>query len=127
MNIEHLLYDEIETEFEKLRDKDPGSDEHKAIVDEIVKLMDRAIEMEKVNNDCQDKTEVRENDQAMKKQQLEDEKRDRLVKNIIGVAGIVLPLMVTIWGTKVSLKFEEEGTFTTIMGRGFINKLLPKK
>lgn len=127
MNIEHLLYDEIETEFETLRDKTPGSDEHKAIVDEIVKLMDRAIEMEKVNNDCQDKTEVRENDQAMKKQQLDDEKRDRLIKNAIGVAGIVLPLIVTIWGTKVSLKFEEEGTFTTIMGRGFINKLLPKK
>ncbi len=127
MNIEHLLYDEIETEFEKLRDKTPGSDEHKAIVDEIVKLMDRAIEMEKVNNDCQDKNEVRENDQAMKQQQLEDEKRDRLIKNAISVAGIVLPLIVTIWGTKVSLKFEEEGTFTSIMGRGFINKLLPKK
>lgn len=127
MNIEHLLYDEIETEFEKLRDKNPGSDEHKAIVDELVKLMDRAIEMEKVNNDCQDKTEIRENDQTMKKQQLEDEKRDRLIKNIISVAGIALPLIVTIWGTKVSLKFEEEGTFTTIMGRGFINKLLPKK
>ena len=127
MNIEHLLYDEIETEFEKLREKTPGSDEHKAIVDEIVKLMDRAIEMEKVNNDCTDKTEVRENDQAMKKQQMEDEKRDRLIKNIISVAGIALPLIVTIWGTKVSLKFEEEGTFTTIMGRGFINKLLPKK
>lgn len=127
MNIEHLLYDEIETEFETLRDKTPGSDEHKAIVDEIVKLMDRAIEMEKVNNDCQDKTEVRENDQAMKQQQLDDEKRDRLIKNAISVAGIVLPLIVTIWGTKVSLKFEEEGTFTTIMGRGFVNKLLPKK
>ena len=127
MNIETLLYDEIETEFEKLRDVEPGSDEHKAIVDELVKLMDRAIEMEKVNNDCADKTEVRENDQALKKQQIEDEKRDRLIKNIISVAGIALPLIVTIWGTKVSLKFEEEGTFTTIMGRGFINKLLPKK
>lgn len=127
MNIEHLLYDEMETEFEALRDKEPGSDEHKAVLDELVKLMDRAIEMEKVNNDCNDKTEVRENEQALKKQQFEDEKRDRLIKNIISVAGIALPLLVTIWGTKVSLKFEEEGTFTTIMGRGFINKLLPKK
>ena len=127
MNIEHLLYDEMENEFEKLRDKEPGSDEHKAIVDELVKLMDRAIEMERVNNDCEDKTEIRENEQALKKQQFEDEKRDRLVKNIISIAGIALPLMVTIWGTKVSLKFEEEGTFTTLMGRGFINKLLPKK
>lgn len=127
MNIEHLLYDEMETEFTKLIDKEPGSDEHKAIVDELVKLMDRAIEMEKVNIDCQDKTEIRENEQTLKKQQFEDEKRDRLIKNIISIAGIALPLMVTIWGTKVSLKFEEEGTFTTLMGRGFINKLLPKK
>lgn len=127
MSIEHLLYDEMETEFEKLRELTPGSDEHKAIVDELAKLMDRAIEMEKVNNECVDKAEIRENEQALKKQQFEDEKRDRLIKNIISVAGIALPLMVTIWGTKVSLKFEEEGTFTTIMGRGFINKLLPKK
>lgn len=149
MNIEHLLYDEIETEFERLRTENPGSEEHKAIVSEIVQLMDRAIKMEQVNNDCEDKTETRENElrlrqeqfekelamkqqqfeseQAIKQQQLEDERRDRLIKNIIGVAGITLPLVVTIWGTKVSLKFEEEGTFTTIMGRGFINKLLPKK
>lgn len=149
MNIETLLYDEIETEFEKLRGKTPGSEEHKAIVNELTLLMDRAIKMEQVNNECQDKTETRENElklrqeqferelamkhqqfeseQSMKKQQLNDEKRDRLVKNIISVAGIALPLIVTIWGTKVSLKFEEEGTFTTIMGRGFVNKLLPKK
>ena len=58
---------------------------------------------------------------------MDEEKKDRLVKNIITAAGIVLPLVITVWGTKVSLKFEEEGTFTTIMGRGFINKLLPKK
>lgn len=149
MNIEHLLYDEMETEFGKLRTQTPGSEEHKAIVNELVLLMDRAIKMEQVNNDCNEKIEARESElklrqeqfeaeqamkqqqfeaeQAMKQQQLDDEKHDRLIKNIIGVAGIALPLMVTIWGTKVSLKFEEEGTFTTIMGRGFINKLLPKK
>ena len=149
MNIEHLLYDEIETEFEKLRGEKPGSEEHKAIVNELALLMDRAIKMEQVSNECNEKAEARESElklrqeqfeseqamkqkqfeaeQAMKQQQLDDEKHDRLIKNIIGVVGIALPLMVTIWGTKVSLKFEEEGTFTTIMGRGFINKLLPKK
>lgn len=127
MNIETLLYDEIETEFEKLRSIEPGSEQYKTTVDGLTKLMDRAIEMEKVDNDCKDKTEIRESDRFVKMQQLEDDKKDRLVKNIIGAAGVVLPLLVTIWGTKVSLKFEEEGTFTTIMGRGFIQKLLPKK
>lgn len=127
MNMESLLYDEIETEFEKLRSAECGSEQYKVMVDGLTKLMDRAIEMERVNNDCDDKVKTRESEELMKQQQLIDEKKDRLVKNIISVAGIVLPLVVTIWGTKVSLKFEEEGTFTTIMGRGFINKLLPKK
>ena len=127
MNMEILLYDEIETEFDKLRTMKPGSDEHRATVDSLAKLMDRAIEMKKVDIDCKDKAAIRENEQIAKMQQMDDDKKDRLIKNLLNAAGIILPILVTIWGTKVSLKFEEEGTFTTIMGRGFINKLLPKK
>ena len=127
MNIQTLLYDEIEEEFEKLRKIEYGSEQYKVTVDGLAKLMDRAIEMEKFDSECEDKAKTRKSEQLEKAQQLADEKKDRLIKNIISGAGVVLPLLVTIWGTKVSLKFEEEGTFTTIMGRGFINKLLPKK
>lgn len=127
VNIETLLYDEIETEFDKLATLEPGSEKYKVTLDGLTKLMDRAIEIEKVEIDCKDKEATRESEQLLKEQQLSDDKKDRLIKNIISAAGVVLPLIVTIWGTKVSLKFEEEGTFTTIMGRGFINKLLPKK
>ena len=138
VNIETLLYDEIETEFDKLSQLEPGTEQHKVAADTLAKLMDKAIEMDKVEIDCNARKEALESELQMKRQQfdseqlikqkqLDDEKKDRLVKNIIGAAGVVLPLIVTIWGTKVSLKFEEEGTFTTIMGRGFINKLLPKK
>ena len=127
VNIETLLYDEIETEFDKLSKLDPGSEAYKMTLDGLTKLMDRAIEIEKVDIDCKDKEATRESEQLLREQQMSEDKKDRLVKNIISAAGVVLPLIVTIWGTKVSLKFEEEGTFTTIMGRGFINKLLPKK
>ena len=127
VNIETLLYEELGTEFEKLHELKPGSEEHKAVSDVVAKLMDRAIEMDRIESDCREKAAARESEQLARQQQLEEDKKDRLIKNIIGAAGVVLPLIVTIWGTKVSLKFEEEGTFTTIMGRGFINKLLPKK
>ena len=127
MNIEDLLVDELDAQFAKLRTENLKPEEEKAVVDNLAKLMDRKIEMDRIHNDCVDKAAARESEQLMKQQQLEDEKKDRLIKNILSAAGIALPLLVTIWGTKVSLKFEEEGTFTTIMGRGFINKLLPKK
>lgn len=115
-NVETILHDRIDTVSAELDKVKPGSPEHTALANELAVLVDRATEMDKVAMDCEDKVAARE-----------DEKKDRLIKNILSAAGIVLPLVVTIWGTKVSLKFEEEGTFTTIMGRGFINKLLPKK
>lgn len=57
----------------------------------------------------------------------EDERKDRKIKNCITVGGIVLPIIVTIWGTYKTFEFEREGTVTTILGRGFFGKLLPKK
>lgn len=127
MNIETLLYDAIETDFEELANAKGKPEERRAIVDELTKLMDRAIEMEKVNNDCTDKTEIRENDKDLKEQQFKDEKLDRWTRNAISAAGIVLPILVTIWGTKVSLEFEKEGTITTFAGRNFFQKLFPRK
>ena len=116
MNIEELLDEDLASEMKKLRTTPYDAKEYGAVSDTVGMLMDKKIEIEKVKSE-----------QLFREQQQKDEKRDRIVKNIIGAAGVVLPLAVTIWGTKVSLKFEEEGTFTTIMGRGFVNKLLPKK
>lgn len=127
MSVETHLKTEIEEEFVALSGMEKGTEKHKAAVDDVTKLMDRLIDLEKAEIESQDRAAARKSEELMRKQQMEDEKKDRLVKNIIGVAGILLPLAVTIWGTKVSLKFEEEGTITTQMGRGFIQRLFPKK
>ena len=127
MNIEDLLDDELDAQFEKLRKENLSPEEEKATVDTIAKLMDKKIEIERLRIDGADKEAIRENDMLMKQQQLKEDKKDHTIKNILSGLGIALPLLVTIWGTKVSLKFEEEGTFTTLMGRGFVSKLLHKK
>lgn len=127
MDIENLLYDEIETDFEKLRKEDLEPETRKATVDELAKLMDRAIEMKRLENESKDKAEARLSEQAVELQKLEEDKKDRWTRNIIGAAGVILPLLVTIWGTKVSMDFEKEDSFTTTAGRNFINNLFRKK
>ena len=127
MNIETLLYDAIATDFEKLADEKISSEDRRATVDEMTKLMDRAIEMKKFDTEVEEKRAQRDAENDLKIEQMKDEKRDRIAKNCIAIGGILLPAAVTIWGTCKSIEFEKEGTFTTIMGRGFINKLLPKK
>ena len=115
-NVQDLLNEEIKTELMSLKDMQIGSQEYQAAVEGIAKLTDRSIELEKIDVDTEHK-----------KHQFNDEKRDRIIKNCLTAAGILLPSLITIWGTFKSFEFEKEGTITTIMGRGFVNKLLPKK
>lgn len=127
MAIRNLLELEIEEEFNKLSKMELGTEEYKVTVDGLTKLLDRSIEITKHRDELDEKKENRKIDNDYKSKQVEDENRDRKIKNGLTLAGIVIPSVITIWGTLKSLKFEKDGTVTTIMGRGFINKLLPKK
>ena len=123
MNIDELLREEIQEELEALKDMDKGTDEYKTTVDGVVKLTDRVIEFKKLDVECQ--KDANENDIKLK--QMDEDKKDRLIKNCMTAASIGLPIALTIWGTYKTFEFEKEGTITTMMGRGFINKLFPKK
>ena len=134
MEIETMLHKQLVSELNDLKETEAGSDQRRATVDELTKLMDRAIKMEELGiereakeNDRLLKIQQMDNDRLLKIQQMDEDRKDRLVKNCMTAAGIILPVMLTVWGTLTSLKFEEEGTVTTIVGRGFVNKLLPKK
>lgn len=114
--IQNLLNEEISTLFMRLEDLVPGTEEYEKTNNELVKLVDRAIKMESFSIE-----------NANKLKAMEDENKDRIVKNVLTGVSIVGGFALTVWGTIKSIKFEETGTITTIMGRGFINKLLPKK
>lgn len=125
--VEQLLDVEIEEEFEKLSKMETGTEEYKTTVDGLTKLLDRALEIEKIQDERARLKETQKNEEYFRQQQFESERKDRLIKNTLTATGIIVPSLITIWGTFKSLKFEETGTITTSIGRGFINKLLPKK
>ena len=126
MGLKTLLDEEIRDEFEELGKMDLGNDQYRTTVDGLTKLIDRRIELDRVEHEHKEKIESRDIETELRIAQMEDEKKDRKVKNGIAVAGFVLPVAVTVWGTITSLKFEETGSVSSIMGRGFIQKLLPK-
>ena len=124
MSIQRLLREEIESEFKELSTITPGGENYKVAVDGITKLMDRAIEMEKTEIDRQDRIDARDSENEFKTKQMEDEKKDRFVKNLLAGVGTIGGLVVTIWGAKKAWKFEETGTVASPVGRSFINKLI---
>ena len=116
MSMTTKLHVEIEDRLDKLSKLDSGTKEYAEAVDSVTKLIDRAIEIEKL-----EESEIRT------EKQMKEEQKSRIVKNLIDVGGIVLPLAVTVWGAKASFKFEETGTITTGIGRKFMDKLISKK
>ena len=127
MSIKSLVDEEIRSEIEEISKIEVGSDKHKVSVDALAKLLDKSIELERLDVEAQEKYESRIAENELKMKQLQDEKRDRIVKNVLTGVSVVGGFGVTIWGTLKSLKFEENGVVTSIVGRGFIQKLLPKK
>ena len=127
MSIRHRLSEEIERELKELQGMKPGSDEYRATVDGVTKLTDRYNEMEKLDREQEEKAANRLIEDELKNAQVKRDNINKWIEYGINVAGIVLPLAVTIRGTKASSRFEKDDSITTIMGRGFVNKLLPKK
>lgn len=122
-----LLDDVIVNELKNLKDTKGETDEYKATVECVTKLMDRSIEIKKLTFDQTNKLSRQVIDDKAKVKQDEEDRKDRLIKNCISIAGIVIPALITIWGTLKSLKFEQDGTVTSMAGRAFISRLFPKK
>ena len=125
--IKELLNGEIGDEMEVLKDMKLGTDEYKIAVDGVTKLNARPIETNKTEADQEITRQQHEADQKFKEEQQRDERNDRRIKNGLTLAALVVTTGTAVWGTIKSIKFEETGTITTIMGRGWINKLIPKK
>ena len=125
--IDTMLRDELQREFENLKDMKSGTEEHRVGVDSLTKLLDRAIEMDKLEADVQEKAENREVDISLKEKQLQEDKKDRIVKNCLTAVSLIASVGLTIWGSCKSWKFEETGTITSTAGREFMKKLFHMK
>ena len=125
--IDTMLRDELQREFENLKDMKSGTEEHKVGVDSLTKLLDRAIEMDKLEADVQEKAENREVDVGLKEKQMQEDKKDRIAKNCLTAVSLIASVGLTIWGSCKSWKFEETGTITSTAGREFMKKLFHMK
>lgn len=144
INYKEALDGEISTELEVLESMETNSEDYKIMIEGLTRLIDRSMELEKIEiSKAQEAEKIKFEGEKIKNEgekikletkkikfEAEQAKTNKIFQWIgygISAAGIVIPVAVTIWGTKVTLNFEKEGTVTTMMGRGFINKLLPKK
>ena len=112
----------------KLEAAEVGSDEHEKALNSLVKIVKLTAEVEQVQQDGIDKEKARDRSMQndireynLKYEQLQHEHRNEVIKHVITIGTTIVTIIVTVWGTKVSLRFEEHGTITTNAGRSFFN------
>ena len=127
MSIETKLEMELDKDFDKLDGLEVGTEEHAEASKILLQLLDRKIEMDKIENEMRDKEETRKIETELKRKQMDDDKKDRLIRNCLTGASIISGIGVTVWGALKSWKFEETGTITSTAGRKFIGNLFAKK
>ena len=127
MEMINTLMEEIEQLRSDLKGMDASSKEYTVKANQLDSLMSKVIEMEKFNSEQDMRAQELNMDAELKREQMNDEKKSRWVGLGLQALGIGLPLLVTIWGTNKTIKFEQEGTVTTFAGKNFFNNLFRKK
>ena len=83
MELKTLLKTEIQDEISELGKISLGTDEYKATVEGVSKLLDKAIELEKIEVECAEKANDRDINAEIQVKRLKLERRDKIVGNVI--------------------------------------------
>ena len=80
----------------------------------------RKIELEK------EKIKIEERRVKIEKEQLEDDRKDKLIKNILAGLSVAIPAGITLTGMVLMFLFEENGTITSKAGNKIIDRIFRK-
>lgn len=115
MEIKEKLEEVISLKLEEA--KITESETGKRAVDDAAKLTDCLIEIKKMEAD----------EEAKKEEQNRQTIRERW-QNGIAIAGIAVPAAISAIGIYKTFKFDDAGgIISSTLGRGFLNKVIPKK
>lgn len=121
-----MIEDELEHQVSEMKRYEVGSKEYETAAKAISVLHNIIQESKKLEIDTDMKNITLENEYDVKSKQADENKRNRLWNTVVEIGGIVIPAVITIWGTKTTLRFEADGTPTSITSRSILPRLFKK-
>lgn len=113
-----LLHEQVQDALNGIDVTDIASEESAKAVENSIKLVDREIEMTKIQNDYDAKLAQVEADKEVKLQQINEDKKSRWIDRAVDVGKFAIGLAVTAAVSTFAYKQEQEGNIvTTQQGR----------
>lgn len=123
MSIERAMRDEAMNELKEVGKMKLGSDEHIKTVGAVNSMVDRLSEYEKIANEKK-RLEIEERKTLIEAARLENDKKDRAIKNGITIGTSVGFILVNVGTVIASMRFEQGYTHTTEAGKSSLRTLL---
>ena len=127
MELKTMLEMELHDRLKELGEMEVTDEKYKTTLDAVAKLTDKLNDINKIEIDKENKIHQEEMNKVFKEREIEIDKKDRWFKNGLNGFSVIAGLLLAVWGTNKSLRFEETGTVTTFAGKNFINGLFPRK
>lgn len=132
--IRSMLCDEIKREIESLSQMQDGSREKSEAIDDLAKLYRLHLEETKTEAEFDEQQSRRfmednhiDEENELKREQLQEQKRDRLCRLGAAAAEVVLPLIFYgIW-MRMGFKFEQDGVYTSMTFKNLLSRFRPTK
>ena len=113
-----LLHEQVQDALNGIDVTDIASEESAKAVEKSIKLVDREIEMTKIQNDYEAKLAQVEADKEVKMKQIDDDKKSRWIDRVVDMGKFAIGLAVTAAVSTFAYKQEQEGNIvTTQQGR----------
>ena len=116
MHTNDALRVEIDREINGLKNMEVGSEQLSAAVNDVTKLIDRKIEMDRAETEAYERAEERKAEQ-----------KNRLIGYGITIGTTLLGTLVTVSCFHKSMEFEKTGTITTLVGKIMHSRPFNKK
>ena len=115
MKLRTLLNEQIERERTYLGDCEVGTEEYNESMKRLNTLDDKLADLEKTEAEA-----------VRKDKQMREDKKDRLVKNVIEGVKVFFGVVTPFIGLVAITAFEKDSTFTSAL-KGYVNCFVPKK
>lgn len=113
-----LLHEQVQDALNGIDVTDIASEESAKAVENSIKLVDREIEMTKIQNDYEVKLAQVEADKEVKMKQIDEDKKSRWIDRVVDMGKFAIGLAVTAAVSTFAYKQEQEGNIvTTQQGR----------
>lgn len=124
--IKETLWADYDAISVKINACESNSENYKSLLDERDKIRNELIKLEQTVIEADSKKKQLETETKIKEAQIAAENKREIIRNSITIVTFIVTTIVSVKAIDKTFQFDEEGTFTSTLGKNILYGIIPK-